>query len=208
VEGKEAEPFWGLTALGTVENGDSLRLRWRKRKETPCGASELECSYYMARMHMEENGVRTAVNTSERMVMASGVGWMLWLAAALRADRQWDDGGPTSSARGLDDVLEHCERHPTWKKGGVKRPPAVSSPRRQCRSDRLRVAKGHGVQTGAVGTDTGWSAPSWRGRMAVPPQPANSGAARGGLSGDRRAPRISDFPHLNKFQSWFSTQEK
>jgi hypothetical protein len=157
---------------------------------------------------MEENGVRTAVNTGERMVMASAVGWMLWLAAALRADRQWDDDGPTSSARGLDDVLEHYEWHPTWKKGGVKRPPAASSPRRQRRSDRLQVATERGVRTDAVGTDMGWSAPLWRGCMAVPPQPANSGVAHGGLSTDRRAPRISDFPHLNKFQSWFSTQEK
>jgi hypothetical protein len=50
------------------------------------------------------------------MAMTSAAGWKLWLAPALRADRQWDDGDPTSSARGLDDVLGASERRPTWEK--------------------------------------------------------------------------------------------
>jgi hypothetical protein len=31
-------------------------------------------------------------------------------------------------------------------------------------------------------------------RLAVPPQTANPGGARGGLAANRRAPRVSDFP--------------
>jgi hypothetical protein len=37
-------------------------------------------------LHAEENGVRTIVNISERMMMASATSWKLWLAPTLRVD--------------------------------------------------------------------------------------------------------------------------
>jgi hypothetical protein len=67
-------------------------------------------------LHAEENRVRTMVNASERMAMASAVGWKLWLAPALHVDRQWDDGGSTSSAQGLRDIPGRCEQRPTQNK--------------------------------------------------------------------------------------------
>jgi hypothetical protein len=58
----------------------------RKPRATPA-SSNVAAAMGSGDLHAEENGVRTAVNTGERMAMASAAGWKLWLAPALHVDR-------------------------------------------------------------------------------------------------------------------------
>jgi hypothetical protein len=99
VKGKEADPFWGLTAPGAVGNGGSPRLRWRKREEAPCGTGELECSCCNGSGGQPERSTR-AVDWRRLWLPAGSCGWhprYAWTGSGTTVtQRAWLEDSATS----------------------------------------------------------------------------------------------------------------